>query len=58
MSDVSLWHRAQATTAGTGLFHIVRSCRLLAYMNDKGSPLNAYPAFWGSFSIIGEGAAR
>jgi CHAT domain-containing protein len=31
---------------------------MLAYMNDKRSPLNAYPAFWGPFSIIGEGAAR
>jgi CHAT domain-containing protein len=31
---------------------------MLAYMNDKATPLNAYPAFWGSFSIIGEGAAR
>jgi CHAT domain-containing protein len=31
---------------------------MLTYMNDKGSPLNSYPAFWGPFSIIGEGAAR
>jgi CHAT domain-containing protein/tetratricopeptide (TPR) repeat protein len=31
---------------------------MLAYMNDRSSPLNAYPAFWGSFSIIGEGASR
>jgi CHAT domain-containing protein len=31
---------------------------MLTYMNDKGSPLNAYPAFWAPFSIIGEGAAR
>jgi tetratricopeptide (TPR) repeat protein len=31
---------------------------MLAYMNDRSSPLNAYPAFWGPFSIIGEGAAR
>jgi CHAT domain-containing protein len=31
---------------------------MLAYMNDRGSPVNAYPAFWGPFSIIGEGAAR
>jgi hypothetical protein len=31
---------------------------MLVYMNDRGSPLNAYPAFWGPFSIIGEGAAR
>jgi CHAT domain-containing protein len=31
---------------------------MLAYMNDRSSPLNAYPAFWGPFSIIGEGTAR
>jgi hypothetical protein len=31
---------------------------MLAHMNDKSGPLNAYPAFWGPFSIIGEGAAR
>jgi CHAT domain-containing protein/tetratricopeptide (TPR) repeat protein len=31
---------------------------MLAYMNDRSSPLNAYPAFWGPFSIIGEGAGR
>jgi CHAT domain-containing protein/tetratricopeptide (TPR) repeat protein len=31
---------------------------MLAYMNDKSHPLNAYPAFWGPFSVAGEGAAR
>jgi CHAT domain-containing protein len=31
---------------------------MLTYMNDKGSPPNAYPAFWAPFSIIGEGAAK
>jgi CHAT domain-containing protein len=31
---------------------------MLAYMSDRESPVNAYPAFWGPFSIIGEGAAR
>ena len=31
---------------------------MLAYMNDSSSPLNAYPALWGPFSITGEGAAR
>ena len=30
----------------------------LAYMNDKSGPLNADPAFWCPFSVIGEGAAR
>jgi CHAT domain-containing protein len=31
---------------------------MLTDMNDKSSPLNAYPAFRAPFSIIGEGAAR
>ena len=31
---------------------------MLAYLNDASQPSNAYPAMWGPFSIIGEGAAR
>jgi hypothetical protein len=31
---------------------------MLAYMNDRSNPRNAYPAFGAPFSIIGEGAAR
>jgi CHAT domain-containing protein len=31
---------------------------MLAYVNDASQPINAYPAIWGAFSIIGEGAAR
>ncbi|MEH2558946.1 hypothetical protein V1286_006475 [Bradyrhizobium algeriense] len=27
-------------------------------VNDASSPRNAYPAFWGPFALIGEGAAR
>ena len=29
---------------------------MLAYLNDTSSPRNAYPAFWGPFALIGEGA--
>ena len=31
---------------------------MLAYMNDTSNPRNAYPAFWGPFAIVGEGAQR
>jgi CHAT domain-containing protein/Tfp pilus assembly protein PilF len=31
---------------------------MLAYLNDASSPRNAYPAFWGPFALVGEGAAR
>ena len=30
----------------------------LGYLDDPSSPRNAYPAFWGPFALIGEGAAR
>ena len=30
---------------------------MLAYMNDPANPPNAYPAFWGPFVVVGEGAA-
>ena len=31
---------------------------MLAYLADTSQPHNAYPAFWGPFSIVGEGSAR
>jgi CHAT domain-containing protein/Tfp pilus assembly protein PilF len=31
---------------------------MLAYLDDTSSPQNAYPATWGPFALIGEGAAR
>jgi CHAT domain-containing protein/tetratricopeptide (TPR) repeat protein len=31
---------------------------MLAYMNDTADPLNAYPALWAPFVVVGEGAAR
>ena len=31
---------------------------MLSYLNDASAPENAYPALWGPFVIVGEGAAR
>jgi CHAT domain-containing protein/Tfp pilus assembly protein PilF len=31
---------------------------MLAYLNDTSSPRNAYPALWGPFALIGEGATH
>lgn len=31
---------------------------MLAYVDDASSPRNAYPAMWGPFALIGEGAQR
>jgi hypothetical protein len=31
---------------------------MLTYVDDTSSPRNAYPAMWGPFALIGEGAVR
>ncbi|MES2193513.1 MAG: CHAT domain-containing tetratricopeptide repeat protein [Pseudomonadota bacterium] len=42
---------------GTGRAEALRQA-MLGYLGDASSPKNAYPAFWGPFALLGEGAAR
>jgi CHAT domain-containing protein len=58
-----------ATRLATSTFEIMNSNQtigraealrraMLAYLGDRSDIWNAYPGFWGSFSLVGEGAAR
>jgi hypothetical protein len=45
------------TNPTTGRAEAVRRA-MLAYLGDRSDIWNAYPGFWGSFSLVGEGAVR
>jgi tetratricopeptide (TPR) repeat protein len=58
-----------ATRLATSTFDIMKSNQtigraeavrraMLAYLDDRSDIWNAYPGLWGSFSLVGEGAAR
>jgi CHAT domain-containing protein len=48
---------AMATDPKVGRAEALRRA-MLAYMHDAAKPTNAHPAFWGPFSVVGEGATR
>jgi hypothetical protein len=73
LRDGLLRQRAVASEAATRLmtstFEIMKSDpqagradalrqAMLAYLNDTSNPWNAQPAFWGPFSLVGEGRAH
>ena len=46
------------TDVGLYFVHQYEAIKELAYMDDKTEERAAYPAYWGPFSVVGEGAVK
>lgn len=46
-----------AAEPGLGRAEALRRA-MVSYLDDLSEPLNAYPAFWGAFEVVGEGTAH
>jgi CHAT domain-containing protein len=48
---------AMRSDPGIGRAEALRRA-MLTYLNDRSDPLNAYPAFWAPFAVVGKGANK